>query len=218
MNTQVATATKPQPKAAPPKPEALDIKTMNQVKVIYHPGPDDRVSTIWNRITFHANKPMTLSRQNRTHFIDIDIPVEVTAADGFVGTRTRSTRLFMGEVALTNPNFEVVGFPRYIKKLALGRRPQTEEEYRSWAQAWIMEAGNVDEEGHSLTDINSPRELKERWDDEDAMRERLGVSDETILFLKPFFDMKAMTLKGNVVTARDRRDGGEDLMGGFDED
>jgi hypothetical protein len=191
-----------QPSTAQPEP-----KDRRTFKVTYRPGPEDRARTVWNGITFTANQPVTLSLDNPRHYIENDLPKAIDGPDGEIATRTRRVKMFMGELAKTNPHFEVEGFPRYIKKLAEGRRPQTSDEYRTWAQTWFAEAGDEEHPDAPQT----PREMLERWDDEDAMRERCGVSDEDIGFLKPFFDMKVSMLKGNVRTKHAKNDGGEDL-------
>lgn len=131
--------------------------------------------------------------------------------DGTFVTRTMATKVHMTDQAKLNPHFEVEGFPRFTKKLIEGRRPQTADEYRSWAMAWIQSAGDRDEENKHTTDIRNARHLLERWDDEDAMRERCGVTDDDVLYLKPFFDMKAAMLKQNISIEHARNDGGSEL-------
>jgi hypothetical protein len=181
--------------------------------VTYRPGPEDRARTVWNGVTFVANQPVTLSLDNPRHYVENDIPKPMTTDDGELKTQTRRVRMFMGELAKSNPHFEVEGHPRFIKKLAEGRRPQTADEYRSWAQCWFTEAGDLDEGGEPINEDapQTPREMLERWDDEERMRDRCGVTDEDVEFLKPFFDMKVSMLRGNVRRKHAANDGGDDL-------
>jgi hypothetical protein len=195
-------------RAKEPQPEAT-AKDRRTFKVTYRPGPEDRARTIWNGITFTANQPVVLSLDNPRHFVENDVPKSISTEDGEIRTQTRRVRIFMGELAKTNTHFEVEGFPRAIKNLPEGRRPQTSDEYRSWAQTWFAEAGDEDEHPDAP---QTPREMLERWDDEDAMRDRCGCSDEDIEFLKPFFDMKVSMLKGNIRTKHAKNDGGDALQ------
>ena len=57
-----------------------------------------------------------------------------------------------------------------------GKAPKTPEEYRAHAMAWIVAARGMDD--------------LERWDDEEALREKCGVGDDDLKFLQPHFDAK----------------------------
>lgn len=174
-----------------------------EFKVTYRPGPEDRAKTVWNGVSFEAGRAVTLSTKNKRHFIEIDMPKQHIAEDGSYTTRTQKTLIFMGEQAKSNPHFEVEGFPRFVKPLPEGRRPQTAEEYRSWAQAWFAEAGD------DSSDVQTPKEMLERWEDEEALRERIGVGEDDVAFLKPFFDMKVSALKKHMAVKHAQNDGGE---------
>lgn len=180
------------------RPKAAD---KHEFKVTYRPGPEDRSHTVWNGIRFEAGRPVTLSTKNKRHFVEVDMPKQHTLEDGSYTTRTVKTLLSMIEMAKGNPFFEVEGFPRFVKPLPEGRRPQTAEEYRSYAQAWF--AG--DDEGETQT----PKEMLERWQDEAALRERIGVGEEDEQFLKPFFDMKVAQLKKGMAVKHAQNDGGD---------
>lgn len=184
---------------ARPKPAA----EKTEFKVTYRPGPEDRSHTVWNGIRFEAGRPVTLSTKNKRHFVENDMPKQHTLEDGSYTTRTVKTMLSMVEMAKANPFFEVEGFPRFVKPLPEGRRPQTAEEYRSYAQAWFASAGGDDSE------VQTPKEMLERWDDEAAMRERIGVGEDDELFLKPFFDMKVAQLKKHLAVKHAQNDGGD---------
>lgn len=193
MNS-TAELTRPAPKAAAQK---------RDFKVTYCPGPEDRAQTVWNGVTFQAGKPVLLSLDNKRHYIENDLPKQKEMADGTYVTLTAKTKVSMIELAKFNCCFEVEGFPRFIKPLPEGRRPQTSEEYRSWAQGWFASAGTDGD------DIQAPREMLERWDDEAAMRERCGIGEDDELFLKPFFDMKVAQLKKHMAVKHAQNDGGD---------
>jgi hypothetical protein len=198
---------KPRPPAPPPSRPKDEQKA--EFKVTYRPGPQDMAVTIWNGIRFEAGRPVTLSYKNKRHYIEVDLPKQIDTADGSYVTRSVASRISMIDRARENWCFEVEGTPRAIKPIANGRKPQTAEEYRSWAQTWIALAGTkVDGDDF---EIQTPREMLERWDDESAMRERLGVGEEDVGFLKPFFDMKMAGLKKDMATKYAAGDGGPGL-------
>lgn len=179
------------------------VKAKREFKVTYCPGPEDRAQTIWNGITFHAGRAMVLSLDNKRHYIENDLPKQQEMEDGTYVTRTVKTKVSMIELAKGNPHFEVEGFPRFVRPMAEGRRPQTADEYRSWAQSWFADAGSED------GDIQSAKEMLERWDDEEALRDRIGVGEDDVIFLKPFFDMKVAQLKKHMAVKHAKGDGGE---------
>jgi hypothetical protein len=144
-----------------------------------------------------------MSRKNKRHYFEDDMPQHHVAADGTHTTRTVRTLTFMPDRLKDNPFFEVEGFPRFIKPIAHGRKPQTAEEYRSWAQAWFAAAGT------DGSDEQTPREMVNRWDDEKLLRERIGVGEEDIAMLRPFFDMKVEQMNSNLGIKHASNDGGD---------
>lgn len=198
-----------QPQTRPQQPQGRPAQQTEapkrQFKLWYHPGPDDKAKTVWNGVTFMAGTPVTISLDNPRHYVAVDMPHQIDMPDGTYTTRTVHKKIFMGELAKGMPTFELEGHPRFIKKLIEGRKPQSSAEYRSWCQEWIAGAGDEDSE------IQSARQLLERWDDEEAMRERCGVGDDDVLFLKPFFDMKASMLKKHMALMHAKGDGGAEM-------
>lgn len=90
------------------------------------------------------------------------------------------------DVLKSNPFFRVEGSEAPSKaKPGRPRMPKTPEEYKGFAMAWIT----AHEEKHD--------KLAARWDDESALREKLGVHDdgEIVSYLRPFFDAKFHDLK-----------------------
>jgi hypothetical protein len=187
--TRAKTAEKSEPKA--------------ELKVTFHPGPEDKSQATVNGVLFVANKPVVMSRKNKRHYFEDDMPQHHVAADGTHTTRTVRTLTFMPDRLKDNPFFEVEGFPRFIKPIAHGRKPQTAEEYRSWAQAWFAAAGT------DGSDEQTPREMVNRWDDEKLLRERIGVGEEDIAMLRPFFDMKVEQMNSNLGIKHASNDGGD---------
>lgn len=191
--TNAAVKDKPQQAAAPKR----------VFKVTYRPGPQDMAKTVWNGVTFLANQTVPLSLDNKRHFVENDIPKQHVAEDGSYTTRTHKSLVSMIELAKLNPHFEVEGFPRFIPPIAEGHKPKTSEEYRSWAQAWFAAAGT------DMSEEHGPREMLTRWQDEGPLRERIGVGEDDVSFLKQFFDMKVEQLKRDLGIRHARNDGGD---------
>lgn len=79
------------------------------VEVIYRPFDGDPHTTKWNGIVFRANVPVTLSKANHAHYIEQLLPKTVEGANGEAHTKHVTTKVFMGDLARTNPSFEVDG-------------------------------------------------------------------------------------------------------------
>lgn len=207
MNTTPAKATANQGQAKPPQ---------RSFKVTYRPGDGAPVNTTWNGVRFTANVPVVLSLDNPRHFIEVPMPKVVETEDGTYATRTMTARVSMIESARGNHQFEVEGHKRAVLPVAAGHKPRTPEEYRGWAQAWFASAGTMDPDTTEEDEIQTSRQMLERWDDEEALRERIGVGEDDLAFLKPFFDMKVLELKRTMQTKHARNDGGADLTGGLE--
>ena len=66
--------------------------------------------TKWNGITFKANVPVELDPDNDAHYLASLLPTRVEQG-GEVRTKHVEGRIFMGDLARTNPSFEVDGAP-----------------------------------------------------------------------------------------------------------
>jgi hypothetical protein len=152
-------------------------------KVTYVP-PDDGQhhpsSLMWNGVKFTANVPLDLDPVKHSYEV-----LEVERWNDPVTQRPMSKtverRKSMAEIARTNQFFVVEGDAPKIKR---GRPPlpKTPEEYRAHAVAWIRAIDDHDE-------------LNERWNTEEAMRQRCGVGDDDIDYLRPMFDARLFELK-----------------------
>ena len=154
-------------------------------KVTYVPRePTDPAVMIWNGVKFPANVPVELDPNNRAH--GYPVQTRKTITDPTTGREMfeyKDSWMFMAEIAKTNPSFQVEGeAPVAARKPGRPRVPRTSEDYRSHAQAWIAAADNHDE-------------LEERWTEEEGLRERCGVGDDDLSYLKPFFEAKHHELK-----------------------
>ena len=157
-------------------------------KVTYVPPnePGYPASTVWNDITFHANVPVDLDPANREHGYMVPV-VEAWIDPPTQQRRTKAVEKWVSmiELAKTNPHFQVEGevVPAAARR-SPGRHkpPKTADEYRDHAIGWITAADDHDK-------------LAERWNDEEALRERCGIGDEDIGYLRLIFDAKHYELK-----------------------
>jgi hypothetical protein len=143
-------------------------------EITYHPGEGDPVRTEWNGLKFAAHIPTRVSKK---HTVLVPLPVTVNMPDGTVQTRHVESRVPMVELAKKNPTFVVNG--QQAEKPAPGktRVPESPDEYRGYALKWI--AASTEK---SAMDV--------RWDAEAALRDRCGVNDGDIAYLRPFFEAK----------------------------
>jgi len=152
-------------------------------QVTYIPRePTDPAVMIWNGVEFPANVPIELDPVKHSYMVPI-VDKWVDEKTGEVRSKATERRMAMAQIAKGNPSFRVDGEP-IVERRRPGRRPnpKTPEEYRSHAQAWIAAA-----EDHE--------DLEQRWADEESLRERCGVGEDDISYLKPFFEAKHHELK-----------------------
>lgn len=81
----------------------------NTIQVIYRPFDGDPHTTKWNGIVFRANVPVTLNKGNPGHYIEQLLPKTVEGANGESHTKHVTAKVFMGDLARTNPSYEVDG-------------------------------------------------------------------------------------------------------------
>lgn len=128
-------------------------------KITYIPIHDgDPHKTVWNRQMFEARVPTT--------------PKDVKGG---------LSALEMIEAAKNNAWFSVEGHKRASTTPAV---PETEEQYKLYAQAWIRNAG-------------SSKEMKDRWKAETELRRECGVGDDTLDFLRSISDPKLAELQNS---------------------
>jgi hypothetical protein len=154
-------------------------------KVTYVP-PDDGQhhpsSLTWNGVTFQANMPVDLDPVKHAYDID-EAERSVDPVTQRLLLKTVTRRVTMAEVAKTNPFFVVEGEPQAVaRKPGRPARPKTSEDYRAHALAWIAS-------------IDDPDELAERWNTEETLRERCGVGEDDVSYLRPLFEARHLELK-----------------------
>jgi hypothetical protein len=154
-------------------------------KVTYIPSePGDPAVKPIHGIKFPANVPVELDPKNREH--GYNQLVRTTKVDPVTGREMfeyKETWVSLIETLKGHHDFQIEGEATpAARKPGRPRIPRTSEDYRSHAQAWIAAADNHEE-------------LEERWTEEEVLRERCGVGDDDLSYLRPFFEAKHHKLK-----------------------
>lgn len=147
-------------------------------EITYCPGDGDPVRVTWNGLEFKAHIPTKVSK---THTVLAPMPTHVTMPDGTIQTKHIEKKIPMAELARGNPSFMVNGEAPAAKVSPKTRTPETPDEYRGYALYWI--AGSTEASA-----------LDARWHNEEMLRNRCGVNDEDIAYIRPFLEAKHDTL------------------------
>jgi hypothetical protein len=105
------------------------------------------------------------------------MPTAVTMPDGTIQTRHVEKKISMVELARGNPSFMVNGEKPAERQSGRIRTPETPDEYRGYAMRWI--AGSTEASA-----------MDARWTSEETLRNRCGVNDQDISYIRPFFEAK----------------------------
>jgi hypothetical protein len=151
-------------------------------EITYFPGEGDPVRTTWNGLTFAAHVPTKVSKK---HTVLVPMPQTTQMPDGTMQTRHIEKRIAMAELARNNPHFMVNGERAAMPDKHKVRVPESPDEYRGYAMRWI--AGSTDA---SSMDV--------RWTAEQALRDRCGVNDSDIAYLRPFFEAKVSMMDPSI--------------------
>lgn len=93
--------------------EAIEVanerQNPNTAEAIYRPFDGNPHTIKWNGIVFRANVPLILDKSNRSHYIEQLLPKKIEGANGEVHTKHVPAKVFMGDIARMNPEFEVDG-------------------------------------------------------------------------------------------------------------
>lgn len=96
-------------KAAQPVHTIEPFRHATTVQVTYRPFDGDPHSVTWNGVKFRANVPIELSRDNTAHYVEQLLPKQFPGLNGEINTKHMPAKVFMGDMAKTNPSFEVDG-------------------------------------------------------------------------------------------------------------
>ncbi len=152
-------------------------------EITYIPQDGDKPITKVGGVTFHANVPVQVGPAVKVMQLHV---VPHTVGDRS-GTRTIEVGVPLAEVLRGNPSFKIDGI-QAERKRGTDRLPQSPEEYRGYATAWIA----------ASTDLAS---VHTRWKVEEGLRQACGVDQNDVAYLKPFLDYKLALLGGSSAAA-----------------
>ena len=138
------------------------------MKIIYTPGEGDPATTTAYGRRWRANVPIEMSENDGYTVME---SVRSQAMDGTSVLTTRERKISILELARGNPSFQVGDEPQ--QTVARRLEPDDVEDaanYRKYAMQWFP-------------DETSVAGFQQRWEDEEGMRERCGVTDEDVKFL-----------------------------------
>jgi len=161
------------------KPTAAQLQTQAKAaetvdEITYHPGEGDPARTKWNGLEFKAYVPVKVSAK---HTVAVPIREEIKQPDGSIITRAVERRIPMLELARQNHKFSVNGEAPFMHKMGAARVPTTPDEYRGYAISWIAAS-------------TAASAMDARWEAEETLREKCGVEDTDIAYLRPFFEAR----------------------------
>jgi hypothetical protein len=148
-------------------------------EITYCPGQFDPPRTEWNGVRFKANVPVKISKKQT---VLVPLREEFLQPDGSRITRAVERRVPMVELAKGNHTFSVNGAEPVAHKVGTDHVPTSPDEYRGYAIAWISSS-------------TKSSEMDARWDGEERLRDKCGVSEQDIAYLRPFFEAWHMQVK-----------------------
>lgn len=101
---------------------------------------------------------------------------ESIGPEGEPRSRSVEVRVPLVEVLRGNPGFSIDGV-RHERKLGTQRLPTDSDQYRGYALSWIRAT-------NTLTQLN------QRWDGEEALREKCGCEPKDVSYLAPFLEAR----------------------------
>ena len=158
---------------------------------VYIPGPGDPNHTtiggevqnnlVVGGVTFVGNEPQRLPRRSTT--TQVLVRQERELPDGQIVSRSIEKRVSLFELLRENPSFMINGIPPKPKAGLAPKLPTDPDAYRGYAIGWIREARDAPT-------------IQARWDGEEMLRERLGVSASDLAFIVPFLQGRLLDLGG----------------------
>jgi hypothetical protein len=156
-------------------PEGLPQKKSGTRTFIYRPqDPADPIEMSMGGIMFHANVPKDVA--DTVTVLQLITETRETA-EGEVRSKGREQKVPLYKVLEHNPWFEIDGVKPPRPQPATARVPDTSDEYRGYAIAWIATS-------------TSAATMDKRWSGEDMLRRKCGISASDLAYIMPFFDAR----------------------------
>jgi hypothetical protein len=154
-----------------PPPEAK--KEKNSSMVTYSPRDGDPIRTTCHGVEFKANVPIDIPHSKMA---SVMLVRKTIGPEGDERSKAVDTKMPLVELLRTNPFFEVDGV-KLEHKQGSHRLPTDSDQYRGYALGWIRAS-------------NTLRQLNERWIGEEPLRDKCGLEERDINYLRPFLDAR----------------------------
>jgi hypothetical protein len=129
---------------------------------------------------FTANIPQKVPRNYQTKVLTRD---ERELPDGSIVTKNTEKYVPIVELLRTNPFFSING-EAPPRKPAIDRAPTNPDQYPGYALGWMRNA-------------KTALELESRWNVEEKLRERLGVTERELVRIDPVYHELLTQLRGD---------------------
>ena len=156
------------------------------MKLTYIPPENESSAIGWGGRRWKANVPQEVSEDDGYTIME---SVREKNPDGTMVLISRERKVSLIEMARGNPMFQVGDEIKQTRRRLSHEDVETAAQYREYAEQWFKDE----------TDAKS---FKERWEDEEGMRERAGVSDDDVSFLRPHLKNRLHELEQAAMTER----------------
>jgi hypothetical protein len=127
-----------------PQVRAPNGRPSRTVSVTYVPiDIGDPHMTRWNGVAFKANVPVELDPDNPDHYVIQLLPKTFPGTNGEVLTKHVEAKVFMGDMARTNPGFEVDG-KKIRRKVSTRKVPPPGAEWTDAHEGQLSYSDEID--------------------------------------------------------------------------
>lgn len=147
-------------------------------EVTYIPGDGDPIKTKVHGVEFRGNVPVSIRFDK---MVETLTRKETKGPEGETRSRGVESKISLVELLRGNRCFSVDGVqPEY--KEGSQRLPTDADQYRGYAMGWIRES-------------NTLRQLDQRWEGEERLREKCGLEAKDENYLRPFLEARRDQLR-----------------------
>ena len=149
------------------------------MKAMYVPGEGAPATVSAYGRKWRANVPIELSDKDTYLIMET---VATQAGDGSTVRTARERQVPITEIMAGNPQFQLGDERKEAAQPITADQVETALDYRRYVKQWLTEETRVEE-------------LKQRWEDDEGLRERAGVGDDDVKFLRTFVSGRVRELE-----------------------
>ena len=145
----------------------------NSSSVVYSPNDGDPIRTSMHGVEFRANIPVIIPHDKMCSVL---MTKKTVGPEGEERSKGHEVKIPLVELLRTNQHFIVDGV-ELERRRGSQRLPTDPDQYRGYALGWIRAT-------------NTLRQLKERWEGEEPLRDKCGLEMGDLHYLQPFLDAR----------------------------